>query len=156
MAYCTRSDIVKVMEAELIIQLTDVEELATTLMDLEQAILDNPKIGTRIQAHIDDADSTIDSDIRVKYSVPLSPVPKFIRKCSVDLARHGLHTRKEHSIGIPEGVRDRYKAAMVALKEIRKGERDLGVEPPPAKSSAVVADTDGPERKFTTDTLKDF
>lgn len=144
MAYCTQGDLEAVLDGQKLIDLTD---------DSGAGAIDDAKLSRAM----DDASAVIDGHLRARYSVPLAaPAPPYVRKLAVDLAVHALYSRREGDLGLPDGVRDRYKSAMEALKAIRDGKQDLGVDPPPAASTAVAADTDGPDRLFTPATLKDF
>lgn len=156
MAYCSQTDLEAAIDQQTLIDLTDDEQAATVPGDLDQAITDNPKIATRLTAAIVDASSTIDGYLRGRYAVPLASTPAFVRKLGKDLALHNLFSRRAHGMDMPPAIEAKYKAAMDALRSIRDGKLDLGVEPPPAASTAIVADTDGPDRLFTADTLKDY
>jgi phage gp36-like protein len=145
MSYCSRADLEKAIEAQVVIDLTDDERAGAT----------NTEIETRVADACARASKRIDGFLRGRYAVPISPVPQMIRAIAVDLAIHRLFSRRP-AIGIPETVRDNWKAAEADLVRISKGELDLGDEPPPAKSSAIVAEADGPDRLFTQDTLKEM
>jgi len=143
MAYCTQTDLEAAAELQLLIDLTDDEKTGSIN-------------ATRLTRAIVDADATIDGHLRARYSVPLASTPAYIRKLSVDLTLHALYSRRSSQFELPQGIRDRYRSAMDALRAMRDGKLDLGVEPPPAASAAIVADVKGPERLCTADTMKDF
>jgi phage gp36-like protein len=143
MAYSTQADLEAKVPAQLLVELTDDEQAGTAH-------------AARIARAIDDADAMINGSVRSHYAVPLSPVPPLIRKLSVDLALWELHCRRGPHFDVPEWAKDQHKWALEQLKAIREGHLDLGVEPPPAPSEAVVATTDGPERLFTADTMGGF
>lgn len=144
MAYCGQTDIENAITAALLIELTDDAGLA----EVDTAVL---------AQEIADADAVIDGHLRAHYGVPLVTTPNLVRKLSIKLTTHGLFSRRAAAFaGMPEHVQAGYDWAMAQLRLIRTGTLDLGVEPPPAVSSAEVAQTDGPERLFTEDTLKDY
>lgn len=154
--YCAQTDLEEVIDQATIVRLTDDESLATDPSDLDASIVENAAIGGRLSRALVDATATIDGFLRTRYLLPLSPVPPFIRKLAVDLSLFSLFSRRSHEMGMPEERTAAYKAAHKALELMRAGELDAGSEPQPTESSAVVADTDGPDREFTHDTMKDF
>jgi phage gp36-like protein len=144
MAYCTQNDLETALTLTLLVQLTDDE--ATGAVN-----------ATRVAAAIAAADAEIDGALQGRYRVPLSPVPPFVKKLSIDLAHFRLYARRAGTFEMPPFVRDLWKAALEALKAIREGELDLGIDPPPAASSgASAAKAEGPERVFTDETLEDY
>jgi len=156
MAYCTSTDIEARVPTQRMIQLTDDEHLADDRGTLAAAVVLNVAITDRITGAIEDADTVIDSHIRKQYSVPLASTPNTIRKASVDLAVFNLHSRRDGELDLPESVRLRYTEAIRILKGINTGDIDIGIEAVPASSAKSVATAVGPDRVFTTDTLRDF
>jgi len=154
--YCSQSDLEEVIDQATIVRLTDDEALATDPTDLDASIVENAAIGSRLSRALADATATVDGFLRTRYHLPLSPVPPYIRKLAVDLALFNLFSRRSHQMGMPDERAAAHKAARSALELMRKGELDAGSEPQPTESSAVIADTDGPDREFTHDTMKDF
>lgn len=157
MAYSTSSDLTARLPVRVVIQLCDDERLADDSGTLAAAEVANPAITTRLAAAIADADTEIDVYLRKQVSVPVAaPVPATLVKLSADLTVFNLHSRRQSEFPTPEAVRDKRRAAIEVLKGINDGTIDLGIEPPPAASSAVVATSSGAERVFTVDTLEDF
>jgi phage gp36-like protein len=156
MAYSTNSDLTARIPDRVIVQLCDDEKLTADGDTLAAAIVKNAAIQTRITAAIADADCAVDMYIRKRFSVPVATVPASLAKLSADLAIFGLHNRRQSEFEVPGSVMANRKAAMDALKAVASGEIDLGVEPQPAASTAVVAATDGEDRIFTAETLEDF
>jgi phage gp36-like protein len=142
-AYCIQTDLENAFGATLIVELTD--DSGTGSAD-----------AARVARAIADADATIDAHLRAHYDVPLATTPDLIRKLSKDLAIFVLYQRRAAAFEMPEWMLVNHRDAMTMLGLIRKGEVDLGVEPPPAASSAEVATSEGPTRLFTTDTMEDF
>ena len=153
MAYCSIATLQTT--AATVVELTDDERKVTDPTDLTAATTQNPEIATRVSAAIAAADAVIDGHIRAHYDVPLSPTPDLIAEISAHLTLYRLHCRRPQ-LALPEYVVENKDDAMRMLVAMRDGKMDLGVEPPPAESSASAADTDGPERVFTTDTLEGF
>lgn len=144
MSYSALADLQAAVESALLVQLTD---------DAASGSVDSAKIARAIA----DADAVIDAHLRAHYSTPLaSPTPALVRMLSVDLALHQLYERRAAHFGMPEHMRDKHKNAMALLGKIREGAIDLGIEPPPAESSAEVATYQTSDQHFTADTLEDF
>ena len=98
--------------------LTDLSERAG---DTEiRQIADHDRDGTPdpdvIAAALADADSTIDGYIGAKYDLPLASVPSLVNTWAVSIARYILHRN-----GAPENVKEDYKEAIAALKDVSRG-----------------------------------
>lgn len=84
------------------------------------------EVGPRLATALDDADKAINGYVAGTYVVPLSPVPDLVVRWACDIARYFLHRD-----GVPELVEKNYRAALVALKDVAKGDitlERLGVE----------------------------
>lgn len=144
MSYAAQADLEAAIDQQALIDLTDDEKTGAIN-------------ATRLTRALADADAVIDGYLRGRYSVPLATTPPFVRHIAVSLALYGLFERRAHVLGgAPKWVADRFANAKDSLRSIRKGDLDLGVEPPPAASSAIAAEADGPDRLFTADTMKEF
>jgi len=142
MAYCTLDDIKKLIPEQVIIQLTDDENLGT----VNQA---------RVDEAIAQADAEIDSYCGGKYSVPFSsPVPDIIKKISVDIAIYNLYSRKVEEI--PQTRTERYRNAIRQLEGIAKGTISIGEDPEPAIPSQGGSEVSTNDRVFTRDKLESF
>lgn len=75
-----------------------------------------------IEAAIEDAGNLIDGHIRTRYATPLPSVPPIVRIWAVSIARYVLHRN-----GAPEHVRDDYRDAVAALKDVAAGKIGLPV-----------------------------
>lgn len=147
MGYCTQAQLETVVGATLIQQLTDDE--------LEGS--GNAQIAVRVAKAITDASGVIDGFLRLRYTVPLAePVPALITKIAQDLSLFELHRRREHEVGMPAGALQAQQQALAQLKAMRDGDMDLGVEPPPAASSATYALADSDDVLFSDETLEEF
>ncbi len=119
MAYCTQADILEQIDDRTLVELTDDSDLA----ELDEGVV------TRA---IEDADSLINGYGRLRYTVPLVPVPSMARKLSVDIAIYNLYARRR---GAPEDRRQRYLDAIAFLKEVAAGRASLGdMDGSPAES----------------------
>lgn len=147
MGYCTQAQLETIVGATLIQQLTD-DELSGS---------GNAQIAVRVAKATLDASAVIDGFLRLRYTVPLaSPVPALITKLSQDLSLFELHRRREHEVGMPAGILQAQQQALSQLKAMRDGDMDLGVEPPPAASSATYALADSDDVLFSDETLEEF
>lgn len=142
MAYSTLSDLKDQLSEDELIQLTD---------DSGSGVIDTDKTDRAIA----DADSLIDGYAKTRYTVPLDPVPPFIRSLSVDIAIYNLFSRKLDVI--PEQRIERHKTALKALEHISTGKITLGVDTPAESAdSGPQATKTKEDRVFTKDTLKNY
>lgn len=143
MSYSSQTDLTNEIGEATVRELSD---------DLNSGSIDSDKVNRAIS----NADAVIDAHIRSHYSVPLSSTPALIRKLSVDLATFNLYSRRGALFDIPNWIDTRQKDAMKMLASIRDGKIDLGIEPPPAISSAAVAKAEGEDYLFDASTLEEF
>jgi phage gp36-like protein len=151
--YSTRTDITKLLPEDIIIQLTDDENLKPATIDPTNAA--HAAIIARIDEAIESADAEIDGYCAVKYSVPFTIVPRLITGLSVELAIYYLYTRRT----IPEDIQKRYDRAVSRLKDIAKGLMTLGVDPPSApsvSSGGAESNKTTSDRIFTIDKMRGF
>lgn len=135
MSYCTADDIVLRQPEIDLVKLTDDRGLGQV----------NDKV---LAAAIEDADAIIDSHISGRLEVPLSPVPKLIRRLSVDLTLHFLHQRR----GL-ETYKARFEDARGILEEIRAGRLAIGVEADENSSAFFFTNKDRDDRFFSEELL---
>lgn len=128
MAYCTLTDIVKLISQATVIQLTDDENAAS---------VNQP----RVDEAIAQADAEINTYCSNRYVVPFTPVPDIIRKLSVDIAIYNLYSRRVEVV--PETRSERYKNAIRELADIAKGLISVGTTQQPAATitSDIQSDT---------------
>lgn len=143
MAYCTKTDIEKLLPSSVVTQLTDDEG-------------DGTKINERVAEAIASADSEIDTYCGQVFTVPFAVVPDVIKKASVDIAIYHLYSRRVEQM--PETRRDRYKDAIALLTKIAEGKISIGEQPEPASPSdgGVQTNKTSSNRIFTTDSLSGF
>ena len=137
MAYCTKIDLLQNIDEQILIQLTD---------DNETGVVDDDII----QGAIDDADAEIEGYCS-GYSLPFNPVPRLIKKISVDISLHNLFGRRHNE---PKEVSDQYAKDVKILENITRGLVKIGKESPSDRSGSVKVSANDPI--FTQDTLKGY
>lgn len=157
-----RATLTDAIGERILVELTDDEKASTNADDLAQSIIDNSEIADRIDRARDHADAIVDGFVRkqhatanLKTAVNSGP-PPLLQMIATNIAVWWLHARRRSTLEVPPDVKDAKKDAIALLKEIALGNVTLGVEPVPPKSAQIVAEADGPVRKFTEDTLADF
>lgn len=144
MAYTTQAKIEDAIGAAAVLRLTDDSKTGSI-------------VTARVTTAITVAGQEIDAYVRKHYSVPIDdPIPPLVEKLATDLAVYYLFRRRLAELGIPDSVQELRDGAIKQLEAVNAARLDLGLEPPPAKSAAVVAQVAGPDPAFTSDTLKDF
>jgi phage gp36-like protein len=113
MAYCDSYDILQVLPEVEIIQLTDDSNTAINYDVLNAAI--------------SFADTTINSYLRSRYTLPLSEIPELIKVFAIDLTIYRLHSRRMIR-EMPESILNSYKTVITELGKIQKGIVSLGLE----------------------------
>lgn len=82
------------------------------------------EVDENLAAAIASADSTIDSYLTGRVTVPLASPPEMIRQMSYDLAVFHLHDRIQYA-DIPERVKSKYDAAIFWLKDFARGQASI-------------------------------
>lgn len=149
-----------------IIALTDDEKLATGDTTVAAAVISNTDIRTRIDRAITNADITVDAWVRKQLNTPVvvtagastpANTPDTIRMISARLTIVNLYLRRAGEFTeLPESVSAMKKGSLEMLKAINHGDIDVGLSPPPAKSSLVIAESKNEDQLFTNTTLEDF
>ncbi len=144
MAYCTQSDLEKIVPELDMIQLTDDDTQP------EAVNADN------VARAISDAGELVDGYLRDRYALPLDPVPGLINTLTADIAVYRLYARRAQ-LDPPAGVAERYKNALNLLGMIQKGSVALGVgalATPEAAADTVAVKS--ATRLFTRETLAGY
>ena len=115
MPYCTIEDIKQLISEAELIQLTDDNNVHLNIGIINSAI--------------SYAETTINSYLRSKYTLPLSETPELIKVFAVELAIYRLHTRRM-LLDMPDSLENRYKNIINELGKIQKGTVSLGIETP--------------------------
>ncbi len=138
MTYATLEDLIERAGAAEIRQIADRDRDGTPDPDV-------------IDAALSDADNLIDGYVSTKYTLPLPSVPDIVNTWAVSIARYVLHRN-----GAPEHVRQDYKDAVAALKDVAAGKLALpfpsGEDQPGVASGQVKARH--PDRVFTPQKLR--
>lgn len=113
MPYCTSYEIIQVIPEIDLIQLTDD---ANTSVNYEV-----------LNAAINFAETTINSYLRSRYTLPLIEIPELIKVFAIDLTIYRLHSRRMIR-EMPESIINSYKNVITELGKIQKGIVSLGLE----------------------------
>lgn len=143
MSYTANADLVSIISARILTQLTSDDPLAT-----------EPDWAVVLEARAY-ADAQIDARLRQRYSLPLTSVPRELRDWALALARRWLYERRlDGGPSLPETVRDAAREALQALDAIRDGKLSLAgsvsegqTEAPQPESGRLVVNA--PSRLFT-------
>lgn len=104
MAYCTQTDIEKMLPTR---ELAEITTESGTSVDLEI-----------IAAAISKADTEIDSYLAVRYVLPFGAIPARVRSLSVDMAIYYLYSRRST---VPEVREQNYQQAVLFLRAAAEG-----------------------------------
>jgi len=141
MAYCSQTDIEKLIPVEELAELT-AESGETPDSDI-------------VSECIALADAEIDSYLAVRYTLPLSATPARIKALSADMAIYHLYSRRDH---FPEVRRQKYEDAVAFLKAVAKGQAEIigadGIEI--TSGAATIVEISSSTRIFSRDTLEGY
>ena len=138
----------------------------SSLTDLEKrlepetlaALADDDKDGAAdtdvVNAAIDDADSEIDSYLRVRYTLPLSSTPDVIKSLSCAIAIYNLFLRRRETVS--EEHQKRYEWAVSLLEKIAEGKIDIGGAPDVFEHDVPKTTSDPEERIFERNKMNNF
>ncbi|MGQ9919851.1 MAG: gp436 family protein [Desulfobacca sp.] len=137
MAYCTRDDLVKLLPARELLELT-----TDSGSEPDLAV---------IEACISKADAEIDTYLASRYQLPFAAVPAMVQALAVDLAIYHLYSRRS----VVPVVRQRnYQQALAFLREVAAGKAELGTAA--ATRLATGLDLSSAPRLFSRRQLADF
>jgi len=117
---------------------------------------------TVLAASINDAERWIDSFLQRRYTVPLGEPSDIIRRVCADEA---VYILKDYRDAVDDRAQQRHDENREWLESIVLGRVNPGIDPSPAKSTAVTAkagnrtavtDTDGDSTIVTRETLKGY
>lgn len=141
MSYATPQEFIEIFGFDEALQLTTLDNPSATAVD--NAVL---------QTALDDASDEIDGYLQARYSLPITPQPKVLRRLSADIARYRLDRYMAR-----EDARQRYEDALDFLKSVSRGLIQLGLnqsgEPTPSLGSPQTIQGD---RTFSRETLRDY
>jgi phage gp36-like protein len=142
MAYCSQSDIEKLLPPR------ELAELTADSGDL-------PDIAV-IAACITKAEAEIDAYLGQRYEVPLAVLPAAVASWAVDVAIYHLYSRRS---AVPAVREERYRRVLAFLREVAAGTAVLGsegAELPRRRESGAPAEVAAAPRVFHRDGLRDF
>lgn len=150
--YNTYADLTALLPEKKIIGLTDDELLKPASITEDNA--DCLQIINRINEASANADAEVNSYCGQKYSVPFTTPPAEVKRLSLEIWIYNLYKRR----AIPDEIEKRYDKAIAQLKDIAKGLKTLGIDPPPAAPSEGGALTNKTEsdRIFTRDKMAGY
>ncbi len=141
MAYSSIDDLKKRLPESKLVNLTD---------DTGDGVI-NEQV---VERAIADADAEINIYLQERYTIPLDPVPDFIKNCSIGITIYKLYQRRP-DMGTPEKIVEEYKNIVSALTKIAQGIASLGVSPAPAESSEILKNKEKDDANFLKTEEKD-
>ncbi len=139
--YCEQADILERIPEDVVIQLTDDDDLG---------VIDADKVAAAIER----AGQEVDAWCGGRYSVPFASPPAIVVGVSIDMAIYYLYGRTMEEI--PEARKDAYKNAVKLLEKVADGKVLLGAAAAPAPATNSGASFSGNTRVFSRDTLKEM
>ena len=138
--YLTADELTRGLSETGLTQLSDDDELGTPDAEV-------------LAGAIDDAEAEVNAHVGQVLALPLSTVPRFLARLTLDIAIYRLYGRRQIA---DDAVDGRYKAAVRSLEKVARGEITLGL-PATATESASHAQlvTPGSGRVFTRTTLSE-
>lgn len=103
-------------------------------------------------------DALIDSYLRGRLVLPLSPVPDLIPELALDIYAYGFYALKP-DFKMPETIKDRYASTTKTLLLIQKGDLKLGVaeiETPAVGGSTASSIGRSRSKVFSDDTMETY
>lgn len=141
MAYCTITDIIKVIPEDILIQLCDDE-------DAGNLTIDSSEVTDKVDEAIAKADGRIEANAnRELYTIPFSPVPIQIKEMSVNITRFLLWERRRAG-EIPKNIQQMFDLAIKDLKLLNQGELSLGIESTPTEGAYVKTNKTANDKYF--------
>lgn len=141
MSYAVVQDMVDRFGAAELVQLTDRSETPTGEYDSDL-----------IEQALSDAEAEINAYLASRYALPLAEVPQTLTRLTCDIARYHLY-----GSSLTEEVTKRYDSSVAFLKSVSRGDAVIGVGTTGAAPTVENAPEHfGPDRTFSSDTLKDY
>ena len=141
MPYATQADLLNKVSADVLEQLTDLEEAGSIDTDV-------------LAESIARADAEIDTYLRVRgETVPLTDVPNIVTQLSVALTLADLYENRE---AMPDTIKDRREWARDWLRRFAKGEVSLADEDHESSDrfTTDAVEYDAETRVYTRDNMK--
>lgn len=109
----------------------------------------------RIEDAIADAERTVDGYLRLRYTLPLDPVPAILTTWTRSITRYRLHKNLEADARTNPIVRD-YRDAIKFLEQVRDGSFSLGADDPAIKPDQMDARFESDTKVFGRNELGSF
>jgi len=140
MTYATQQDMIDRFGEDELISLTDRNDVG---------VID----ATVISRALEDAQDLIDVYLaKASYALPLTTVPRILKRISCDIARHSLYDEDS-----TEQVDERFKEALKTLKSIASRDVELNIDgAKPATETGDAAVFQGDDPVFTMNNMKGF
>jgi phage gp36-like protein len=135
--YATKADILSQVPEEKLVQLT-----TDSGDQIDDVVLNDILVKT---------DGEIDSYLRVRYEVPVNPIPPEISQAAVVIAKYRLYHRRT-DFGVSEGVDGDYAKTIAWLSKIASGSVILSLSS--ATPTPGAAEFKANPRTMTKDSLK--
>lgn len=140
MAYATQQDLIDRFGEERLVDLTDRATPPAGAID-----------ATVVAQALDGASATIDAYVGARYALPLSQTPLPLQQACEAIAFYQLHVDSA-----PDKVVEDYKAAMRFLSDVATGKVALPLPAGDTPTTAGGAETVGPDRIFSRDSLDGY
>jgi len=139
MAYCSQDDLLKMIPA------LELAQLTTEAGETPDAVV--------VAEAIAKAAGEIDAYLAVRYILPLSATPPQVKNLAVDMALYHLYSRRSVA---PQVRRQKYEAAVDFLKEVAAGHMVVEGAGEPSGEERQVGEFAGAARVFQRDDLSDW
>jgi phage gp36-like protein len=143
--YCSIQDIINRISEDVLIRLTD---------DKDTGMIDE----TKVNEAIEEAVGEIDAYAQSRYTLPFNPVPKIIKKLTVDLAIYSLFARRGLNADNNEDqvIIQQRKDAVKFLENLARGLITIGPAPEQTQKPESGVIVTGPGRVFSREKMRDF
>ena len=143
--YCSVQDIINRLSEDVLIRLTD---------DNDTGTVDEKKINETIE----EAAGEIDAYCQSRYTLPFNPVPKVIKKLTVDITVFALFARRGLNADNNEDqvIIQQRKDAIKFLENIARGLVTIGPAPEQTQAPESGVSIVSPGRIFSRDKMRDF
>jgi phage gp36-like protein len=140
MNYATQADLEELLPVQVLIGLTDDENLGVVHSG-------------RVEAALETASITIDGYIGDRWPLPFAEAPPILTKICVDLAGHLLHLRRNQVSELWEKQSDN---ATRFLEKVSSGKLSLGAADPAGTGDKESLQVSAPDPLFDSETLDKY
>lgn len=140
MSYATQADLEKLLPENILLGLTDDNNLGVVAVD-------------KVDAALETASITIDGYLASRYPLPFAETPLVLTKLCVDLAGHLLHLRRNQT---SELWQKQSENAIRFLEKLSSGALSLGSGDPSGTGDKESLQVSAPDALFDSDTLDKY